>query len=211
MMRDSAARPAPTPPSGEPVSDLVLVASEALPDLVASRFGWRPMNFATVIVELTAVHFHYAGMASSLLAAEALDYLDRAGTGRRVARASVVAIVLAPPLTASGFAFSPLLQITGGILLSVGLVLLSGVILVQVLPYLPVGPWRLLLGVSAITVIAPMFLAVDWALGQYNAIPALTIPQMAQVHGTLNALGFSISGLLAWRLLAAHRQPATEP
>ncbi len=54
-----------------------------------------------------------------------------------------------------------------------------------------------------------MILAVDWALGQHTAIRALTIPQMAQVHGSLNALGFAVCGLLGWRLHAARSDPGS--
>jgi hypothetical protein len=48
-----------------------------------------------------------------------------------------------------------------------------------------------------------MFLAVNWALGQHVDIPSLSIPRMAAIHGSLNALGFSSCGILGWRLLEA--------
>ncbi len=116
---------------------------------------------------------------------------------------AAAAIVIGPPIVAAGFTFSPVLQVAGGVLLTVGLVILSWLMLVRVVPALPGGPWRPFLAASACAVVVPMFLAVDWALGQHVDIPALSIPRMAAIHGSLNALGFSACGILGWRLLAA--------
>ncbi|MGI8808832.1 MAG: YndJ family transporter [Acidimicrobiales bacterium] len=171
---------------------------------VISRAGWQPLGLSSDIVELTAVHFHYAGMASSLLSALTLVTLEEApGHGVRAGRMAAAAVVVGPPIVAAGFTFSPVLQVTGAVLLTAGLVTLAWLILVRVLPTLPAGPWRPLLAGSACAVVAPMFLAVDWALGQHVDIPSLSIPRMAAIHGSLNALGFTFCGILGWRLLEA--------
>jgi hypothetical protein len=171
---------------------------------VISRAGWQPLGLSSDIVELTAVHFHYAGMASSLLASRTLVTLEEApGHGVRAGTMATAAIVVGPPVVAAGFTFSPVLQVTGAVVLTVGLVTLAWLILVRVLPGLPPGPWRPLLAASACAVVAPMFLAVNWALGQHVDIPSLSIPRMAAIHGSLNALGFSSCGILGWRLLEA--------
>ena len=59
---------------------------------------------------------------------------------------------------------------------------------------------RTFLIVSSVAVLAPMVLAVFWATAQYYDVPALSIPAMAEVHGTLNAFGFVTCGLIGWRL-----------
>jgi len=174
--------------------------------LVASRLGWRPLGFSSEIVELTSVHFHYAGMASSLLAARALATLEAGpGEGVRAGRMAVGAIVVGPPIVAAGFTFSPALQVTGAVLITLGLITLAWLTLVRVVPKLPRGPWRPLLAVSAIAVMLPMLLAVDWALGQHLDIPSLSIPRMAAIHGSLNSIAFSGGGVLGWRLFEAAR------
>ncbi len=89
---------------------------------VVARFGWRPLGFATVIVELTAVHAREVGMASSLLGAQTLGQVARDGRRVLVARVAVVAIVASPPLVAAGFTFSPWLQVAGGSVLATGLI-----------------------------------------------------------------------------------------
>lgn len=60
---------------------------------------------------------------------------------------------------------------------------------------------RVLLIVSSLSVIAPMVLAVFWAAAQYVDVPALSIPAMARIHGTMNAVGFVGCGLVGWRLV----------
>ncbi|MDQ6617935.1 MAG: YndJ family protein [Actinomycetota bacterium] len=170
--------------------------------LVASGFAWRPLGFRSDIVELTAVHFHYAGMASSLLASVTLSAVEHnRGPLLKAARVAAVAIGFSPPLIAAGFIFSPVLQVAGGVSLATGLIILAVITIRSVLPALPAGPWRPLLTVSAVAVAAPMVLAVDWVVGQHSAIPALTIPQMAATHGAINAVGFVLCGVLGWRLL----------
>jgi len=46
-----------------------------------------------------------------------------------------------------------------------------------------------------------MVLAVMWAAAQHWALPALDIPAMARVHGSVNAIGFVGCGLVGYRRL----------
>ena len=63
---------------------------------------------------------------------------------------------------------------------------------------------RPLLFVSSVAVLAPMVLALFWATAQYYDVAALSIPDMARIHGTINAIGFVGCGLAGWRLNARH-------
>jgi len=71
------------------------------------------------------------------------------------------------------------------------------------------GAARVLLVVSSLAVLAPMVLAVMWAASQYYEMRALTIPQMARVHGTINALGFIGCGIAGWRIRYADLRSST--
>jgi hypothetical protein len=141
------------------------------------------------VVELTAVHFVYAGAAVLTLAL------------RTRGRYAVVLVAAAPPVVALGF-------VTGyAAALVVGAVAMaSGACLVGALQVRRAGrdgglspARRVLLGVSGLAVWAPMALAVYWPLAAPYALPAPSIGLMVRTHGLANALGFCLCGLLATR------------
>jgi hypothetical protein len=175
--------------------------------LACSRFGWHPLGFSTDIVRLTGVHFHYAGFALPLLGALAL----RVGEGRsRAARALLVlgcaASVVGPPIVALGFTYEAAIPQAGG-----AVVMTVAAWAVAAGTVWSVGPaWRrrgwpaaggALLAVSAASPIVAMVLAVQWAIGQHWAVPALSVDDMAATHGLLNGLGFVGAGLAGWTIL----------
>jgi hypothetical protein len=172
----------------------------------ASRAGWVVTGIYEPIVELTGVHFHYAGFATMVLAL----CVARTTT---VPRAAVVVMlgvgIVAPPVVAAGFEWRrALLQIGGATLMTVfawSVAALTILYIVRTSPY----PARVLLVVSSLAVLAPMVLAVMWAAAQYYDVRALTIPQMARVHGTVNALGFVGCGIAGWRLRYADLRSST--
>ena len=69
---------------------------------------------------------------------------------------------------------------------------------------------RILLRVAALSVILPMVLALQYAWALTTGGSHLPLAAIASIHGTLNAFGFSIGGLVAWRLLA-ERSPIEAP
>ncbi|MBL9129568.1 MAG: YndJ family transporter, partial [Verrucomicrobiaceae bacterium] len=63
------------------------------------------------------------------------------------------------------------------------------------------GGWLVRAGfvVSGASLLAAMLLAMGFGLRHLFPNLALTMPQMWMIHGTLNAFGFGLCGLLAWR------------
>ena len=62
------------------------------------------------------------------------------------------------------------------------------------------GAWvRLGFVVSGVSLLAAMLLALGFGLRYVFPYLALTMPQMWAIHGTLNAFGFGLCGILAWR------------
>jgi uncharacterized protein (UPF0548 family) len=61
-------------------------------------------------------------------------------------------------------------------------------------------PERLLFALSGLAILAGMSLAAIYALSTFRSAYWLTIPQMIPWHGTINAFGFALSGLLAWHV-----------
>lgn len=162
--------------------------------LVADRLGLQPAGVGPPFVQLTAVHFHYAGFASSLLAGCALRYCPS-----RTPAVAASLIVGAPPIVAVGFTTYGPLQIVGAALLTAGLWLLAWEIVRRIGPEIG-GLAGVLLVVSSLATVVPMVLAVQWAIGANYATPALSVPAMARLHGITNAIGFTFLGVLGWRL-----------
>jgi len=165
--------------------------------LVMFRAGVRPMDLPEEIVELTAVHFHYAGFAGPILAAQASRWL-RALPGRwdRLAVYAGFGVVLSMVLIAAGISGSPLLEVEGSVLMALSLIALAaGTTLIAW--RLPLAP-RALLIVSSAAVWISMVLAVQYAVGQYLVIGGLSVRDMARTHGVLNVV-FTVFGLVGWK------------
>lgn len=206
--RLSTARPALGGHSGRVFTWRLAVGAEVLATayaavaaifLVLSRFGVEPLGLREPIVELTAVHYSFAGTAALVLAAHALDHAGRGWRG-----AAVVAVALtaaAPPVVAFGFATKAALpQVGGAVLMTLGVWLTATLQLRRAVTSRGTPALAGLLTISGLAVWAPMVLAVAWAAGQHWAVPMLSIPDMARTHGVANAFAFALGGLLARRL-----------
>ncbi len=168
--------------------------------LVASRAGMNPGGFTEPIVLLTAVHFHFTGFAAPLLVALAARAGPPPGLVTRGATLLAAAgLVAGTPLLAVGFVFSPPLKL-GAVILLVAALWAAAFLELRAIRTLGPLPARLLLALSAASLIGGMALAGVFEVGLWSRTVFLTIPQMAKTHGLLNGLGFAGAGLLAWTL-----------
>ena len=164
--------------------------------LVASRLGMRPMGIQEPIGLLTAVHFHFAGFATAMIAAATLQFAERRGEQGWL-RHVVLILAGLPFLVAAGFVISPVLKMGAAILFSASVAGLA--IAVRACGRKVEDPTaRILLQVAAGAIFAGMVLAGAYAVADYAGSDKLTIPQMARTHGILNAIGFCLPGLLGW-------------
>jgi hypothetical protein len=172
--------------------------------ILAERVGFAPLHFPTPIVMLTAVHFHYAGLLLPIFAGLVQR---RFPDSRGVARV-IVATVLAVPAVAVGITIAQL-GWGGAVEAAAGLALAAagmsiGIFHVRVAtePALPIRA-RLLLGIAGASLFFAMVLAALYALrGQAIAVPRYDFAQMRVWHGTVNAIGFGLCGVLGWRALS---------
>ncbi|MGH9281119.1 MAG: YndJ family transporter [Acidimicrobiales bacterium] len=178
----------------------------AAASLLASRAGLTVFGVGEPIVQLTAVHYTYAGSAALVLATYALG---RTTAGlRTVATAAVLLTATAPPVVALGFITrGAVLQVGGAVLMALG-VCATGALNLQAAASARTDARtaRLLLAVSGLAIWVPMALAVAWAAGQHWDIPVLSIEDMARTHGVANALGFAIAGLVGRKLERRQRE-----
>ncbi|HUJ31288.1 MAG TPA: YndJ family transporter [Candidatus Acidoferrum sp.] len=168
--------------------------------LVASRFGLTPLGFQEPIVLLTAVHFHYAGFAAPLLARSSRrSLLERERQGPVAILLNVVAagVLIGPGLLAAGFVIGPRVKLAAALVLAASE---TGLALSFLLALTRVASMRakVLIAVAAGSVAFAMVLAALWAIGEYPLQPFVHLEQMARLHGTANAFGFTFCGLLGW-------------
>ena len=182
--------------------------------LAASRLGVPIAGFLLPIPALTAVHFHYTMFALPTIAAAtgmALEGSERAG------RAGGSAMGVLFTALAAALVFAPAMLLTGWVLRYVPFKLgatallaaaawsLAGIVFSlsgRVTP--PTA--RRLLRVGCAAVVAGMSLAVLYGAQEYWERDWISIPRMAQVHGALNGVGFTLSAAVGW-LLADRRAP----
>ncbi len=176
---------------------------------LADRGGISPGGFEMSIVALTAVHFHYAGLLLPLFAGLAQRELWMSRMAARVA----VGVVLGVPavafgITATQLGWSPTLEAglgCGLALAGMGLAVLH--VRLALDAQWPMAA-RVLIGIAGASLFFGMVLAALYSSRAYFAPAAwLGLPEMRALHGTVNALGFGLCGVLGWRRIGT---PVTE-
>lgn len=160
--------------------------------LTISRAGLNPLGFSDAIVQLTAVHFHYAGFALPIVAGCAARHLDRSAL-------VPVAVILGVPLTAVGIVAAGSLE-----WLAATLMALAGMATATLLLLISSGQRgaaRSLIGTAGLALLAGMGLAIGWAWSIRFGWSFLGLESMAAIHGSLNALGFGLLGLIGLNML----------
>lgn len=170
---------------------------------LADRGGFQPLRFDPAIVTLTAVHFHYAGLLLPLFA----GLVQRELFFFRFASRAAVGVVLGVPAVAVGIMVT---QLGGGPTVEsaagCGLALAGmaiGILHVRIATdgRQPLAT-RALLAVAGVALFIAMVLAGLYAMRAFMTVfPGLGIPQMRLLHGTINALGFGLCGVLGWRAM----------
>jgi YndJ-like protein len=172
------------------VAFLAIGASFALID----RLGARPLGFASEVILLTAVHFHFAGFVLPL--AGALAFARRP---RRWLALALGLVVIGIPTTAVGFFGLPAVNWAGSMLVATG-GLGIGLGTLTAARGMTSPAARLLALLAGASLLAAMPLAAAYATGTLIGSAWLDLPTMARIHGGLNALGFALLVMLAWTL-----------
>ena len=119
----------------------------------------------------------------------------------------VTAAVIGTPVLAVGITLSRPFEMAGAALLAGALLGFSAWSLAVVVPLLS-APARVWLALSALSLPASMVLAVLYAWGRVAGCVIVEISTLATVHGSLNALGFGLCGLVGWTVAARHLRPS---
>jgi hypothetical protein len=172
--------------------------------LVASRLGLTLLGFQEPIVLLTAVHFHYAGFAAPLLARSsrlALGGSQMSSTPAALFNVVAAGVLVGPALLAAGFVIGPRVKLAAALVLATSEIGLALSFLFA-LRHVSLLAAKFLIALAAASVAFAMILAALWAVGEYPLQPLVHLAEMARLHGTANAFGFTLCGLLGWTLAA---------
>jgi hypothetical protein len=170
--------------------------------LIASRLGLSPMGFQEPIVLLTAVHFHFAGFAAPLLALAAGSVVEKKSVAlRRIFKVVASGVLAGPGLLAVGFVIGPRLKLAMALLVACSEVGLSLFFLASIRAIRP-RLAQLFITISAASALFAMVLAGIWAIGEFPLQPFVHLDEMARLHGTSNAFGFVLCGLVGWTIAA---------
>jgi len=191
---------------GRPLRDIAWPASLAYLTvgavwLLAHALRIEPAGVRPLFVLLTSVHFHFAGFVATLLSARVRERC--AGAAPRLTDLMLGAVVIAPPIVAAGFTLFGPLQVVGAVVLTGGLFILAWLTVRHAIRGVSADLGKVLLVISSLSVLVPMVLAVQWAVGANFGTPALSISQMAMTHGIANAVGFAGCGVWGWWLARA--------
>jgi len=166
--------------------------------LVLWRSGIAIMDFGEHVPLLTAIHFHFAGFASPILVGFVGRELRAANTRLwpiYVGAASLV--IVGPALVALGIAGVRSIEAPAASVLAAG----TATVALLALVLRRVGAaTRALLAVSSAAAVVAMTLAFLFAVGNPLGISAIALEDMVRWHGSLNALGYVLCGLLAWNV-----------
>lgn len=168
---------------------------------LADRIGIRPLGFNPAIVALTAAHFHYAGILLPLFTGLAARQMPES---RFVARAAVGVVLGVPAvavgITATQLGWTTVLETAAGVALAAaGAVVAILHVRLATEPAVALAA-RVFLGIAGVALFFGMVLAACYALRfQTTLLPWLGLPEMRALHGTVNALGFGLCGVLGWR------------
>lgn len=177
--------------------------------LLLSRGSLTLAQFHEPIVTLTAIHFHYISLGA-LVTGGVSGRLLRPGRTltARLYQLSAIGLITGPPLVALGITFSVLIEALAALILALSLTILSILTLLRIVPTRDNGLQRLLLTISAASILFAMTFALAYAYGRLTGTPGVTIPTMINVHGWVNALGFTLAGLLGWTICAPQPEGA---
>jgi len=158
--------------------------------LIAERAGYHLFGFELGILTLTVAHFHFAGFAAALIAG-----LQSRLTPGRAADAAALTVPAGTLLVLLGYFTAEAVELAGALVLTAGMWTVGWL----TWRYARTAPDRLtalLLGCSAVVLVASMALAVSWALGEATGLPHPSLAWMAATHGVANALGFAVCAMV---------------
>lgn len=165
----------------------------------AHRIDFGPMGFDQVIVLLTVAHFHYAGFILPTITGHLFQF-NQFSIHKMIGWGVVFGVPLvALGITGSQFDWPVWIEVVAAsIMATAGLLIGISHFRLGLSYRRKYYGWSWMTGGIALSL--GMCLALLYGWRYYMPIAALSIPQMYALHGTLNAIGFALPGILGWAM-----------
>ncbi|MBT2651027.1 YndJ family protein [Oceanobacillus sp. ISL-73] len=166
------------------------------------RFGINVLDFGTVIISLTAIHFHFSSFVTPRFAGLlGRLYRQQRGFLSNPFKLMLIGIMISSFGIAIGITVSRIVEF-----IFVGMYAFS---LWGYTYYLVFHLYKIvknkmayaLLSISSLTLIMTMFFALMYGFGRMIGIDFVTIPQMVDYHGLANAFIFVFLGVIGWLIV----------
>ncbi|MFA9559731.1 YndJ family protein [Evansella sp. AB-rgal1] len=169
--------------------------------LVLHRFAVEGLPFPSVIVLLTAIHFHYSAFILPIFTGLLGRYFYRNDIKLRGLTFIMISVLAGPMIVAAGITFGGFAEFLS-VVFYVGVLYWLSVITIW---YMLKGKGsrlgRFCVGVSSICLVGTMTLSFLYSYGITFGPFLLTIPDMALFHGVGNAFGYAFVGIIGWFML----------
>jgi hypothetical protein len=174
----------------------------------SASFGARPLGFSPYLMLLTAIHFHFATLVSLTLLASVARHTPTEILSTERRRALAAGFILGPVGIAVGVSTWRPAAWMGTLVFGMALLAFAAWLGTRYASRQPLRSTRVLTRSSALAVAVTIPLAIAWSTQKSFGHDAIAWETMVWVHGALNAVGFSLCGLVAQ---ACHREPAAPP
>lgn len=165
------------------------------------RFGLPVLHFDAIIIQLTAIHFHYSAFIAPIFIGLLGRVLRKEGKLSVAYYIIAIGIMLGQMGVAFGITYARLYEFIFVLLFVLCLYGYCYLSIFTIRKYLASRIAKLLLLISACSLLLTMFLAFYYALGRVLYLPLISIPDMVLLHGFGNAFGFVFLGLVAWLIV----------
>ncbi|MCK0472270.1 YndJ family protein [Halalkalibacter sp. APA_J-10(15)] len=166
-----------------------------------SQFGIDVMNFGSLIILLTAIHFHYSAFVTPIF----LGLLGRVLRENEYMpityRLATIGVMISPIGVAVGITYSRLVEFTFVVLFVLCLWMYTLLVIKYVRKKQAHLVGYLLISLSGLILLFTMFLAFYYGLGRLLRVDLILIPDMVTLHGIGNAFGFVLIGVLGWLII----------
>ncbi|MBA2176717.1 YndJ family protein [Halobacillus locisalis] len=175
--------------------------------LLIAQAGWSDyLPYSETIVQLTAIHFHYAAFVLPLVTGFFGRYRSDGNRVRkrymhRPYHVLAVGVIIGPILVAVGLDQGPPVEV-----ITVGLyvLILIWLCIWWIWMSIDLSTWAGAgLRGASLVLLGTMVLSFLYSLGLMIDAYSITVHRMVSYHGLLNAFGFSVLAVLSWRRTGA--------